>query len=709
MLHAGLPKNVTTMPRKLNILLIEDNPSDFRLITNHLLRSGLDFEIQGVTNASQLHAILGNGHHWDIILTDYALPDINIETGLSRLVERYPHSPIIMVSGNLGEERAVDMLKAGLEDFVCKDNLSRLVPAVLRALKNTEMKRAKRASEERLRMWATAFEHAAVGIFITDPDGLILETNRTFTEIMGYPPQEVIGKNPRLWKSGHHDRDFYQAMWNSLETSGCWRGEIRNRHQSGSLVDQWLTISAVKNDAGRVTHYVAMFSDISRLKETERQLEFLAHHDVLTGLPNRMLFNARLEHAIEHARRHQTQLAVLFLDLDRFKHINDSFGHPAGDELLQEVARRLRGNIRGEDTAARLGGDEFCLLLEQINTPENAVIIVEKILDSFQQPFAVADQEIYITPSIGISTFPRDGEDSATLLRNADSAMYQAKGQGSNGFAFYSKNLTAQAYEQVLLENALHKAIQNQQLQLYFQPQIDMEAGSLIGVEALLRWEHPDMGMIPPARFIPLAEETGMILAIGAWVILAGCLQAKCWLDDGFHFGRIGLNISGCQIRHQSLLGDVKSALAETELPPQLLELEVTEGFIMEKAERSIGTLKALRDMGIGLAIDDFGTGYSSLSYLKRLPIHRLKIDQSFVRDIPDDPDDMSICRAVIALGHSMGLDIIAEGVETEAQRRFLLEHGCQRGQGFLFSRPLPARDFERMWLRRPPQETDTP
>ena len=683
------------MTSRLQILIIEDNPSDYRLIMRQLSKSGLDFEAQRVSSAVGLQTLLGRNIHFDLILTDYALPDINIERKLSLLLEQYPNSPIIMVSGTLGEERAVAMLKAGLEDFVCKDNLSRLIPAINRALRHVEFKKKKQAAEERLRLWATVFEHAAEGIFITDPKGRILEVNRSFTEIMGYTPEEAIGNTPKMWKSGHHDRDFYQKMWGCLRETGQWRGEIWNRHKSGHTVAQWLTVSAVRDEAGLLTHYVAMFSDISLLKQTEQQLEYLAHHDVLTGLPNRMLLNARLEHAIEHAKRQRHILAVIILDLDRFKHINDSFGHPTGDKLLKEVARRLRQHIRQEDTPARLGGDEFCLLLERLNEPEKAVIIVEKILAHFQRPYIVEDQEIHITPSIGISLFPRDGEDAATLLRNADSAMYQAKNQGSNGFAFYSKKLTTQAKELVLLESALHKAGQNQELQLFFQPQLDMRTGGIIGAEALLRWEHPDMGMISPAKFIPLAEETGMILEIGAWVILQGCLQAKRWLDQGLDFGRIGLNISGCQINHGKILEDVKRSLSSTGLLPQYLELEVTEGFIMENAERSIDTLWALRDLGVGLSIDDFGTGYSSLAYLKRLPIHRLKIDQSFVRDIPEDPDDMAICQAVIALGHSLGLEVIAEGVETEEQRRFLMQQGCNLGQGYLFSRPIPAKAFE--------------
>lgn len=682
------------MNTPLNILIIEDDSSDYRLITRHLSRAELQFEPRRVMMASELEEALTQS--WDLILTDYSLPDIHIESYLSRILHQFPFTPVIMVSGTLGEEKAVDMLKSGLEDFVCKDNLSRLVPTIQRALDNARMKREKQAWEERLRMWVTVFEHAAEGIFITDPHGRILEVNRTFTEIMGYSPAEVIGRRPAHWKSGRHHRDFYQSMWASLQKTGQWRGEIWNRHKSGNPVAQWLTISAVKDDSGRVSHYVAMFSDISRLKQTEQQLEYLAHHDVLTGLPNRMLFNARLEHAIQYATRQSTTLAVLFLDLDRFKHINDSLGHPAGDQLLKEVAQRLHEHIRQEDTASRLGGDEFCLLLEEVSKPENAAIVAEKIVNSFRTPFQLEGQEVHITPSIGISLYPRDGKDVATLLRNADSAMYQAKSQGSNSFAFYSKKLTTQAFEQILLENALHRAIKNKELALYYQPQLDMASGRIIGFEALLRWQHPDMGMISPARFIPLAEETGLILEIGAWVIQAGCRQAMRWLEKDLDFGRIGLNISGCQIRHGSLLEQVEQALADTGLPPDRLELEITEGFIMEKAEKSIESLHALRKLGIELSIDDFGTGYSSLAYLKRLPIHRLKIDQSFVRDIPKDPDDMTICRAIIALGESLGLDIIAEGVETEEQRRFLLQHGCHLGQGFLFSRPIPAGSVEK-------------
>ncbi|BCX81238.1 hypothetical protein MIT9_P0816 [Methylomarinovum caldicuralii] len=694
-------------PADLNILVIEDSDADFHLLERHLRRGGLQARLHRARDAAELKAALET-QAWDLILTDYTLPGIDIRTRLQWIFEHLPEVPVIMVSGTVGEETAVDLLKAGLEDFVNKDNLAWLLPAIDRALKRVALRRRQHRDEARLRLWDTVFEHAAEGIFITDSEGHILQVNRAFTEILGYAPEEIIGQTPRLWKSGRHDRSFYQNLWDSLKRTGHWQGEIWNRRKDGDLVVECLTISAVRDPGGATTHYVAMFSDISRLKRTEEELAYLAYHDVLTGLPNRALLNARLnarldhalEHALEHARRHRTQLALLLLDLDRFKHVNDSFSHATGDTLLQQVAARLRNCVRQDDTVARLGGDEFVFLLENLHEPENAALVADKVIAALKRPFQIGGHTIPVSASLGISMFPRDGEDAATLLRNADAAMYQAKSEGAGSYAFYTREMTERAREHILLESALRRALEAGELQLHFQPQVDMDDGRPIGCEVLARWHHPELGTVSPARFIPLAEETGLILELGAWVLENACRLAKGWLDRGLDFGRIAVNVSGCQIRHRVICDQVAQALARSGLPPSRLELEVTEGFIMEKAEDAIGILEALRDQGITLAIDDFGTGYSSLVYLKRLPIHCLKIDQSFVRDLPEDREDAAICQAVIALGQALGLETLAEGVETEAQRRFLLQHGCRLGQGYLFSRPLPAEAFEK-WLTR--------
>ncbi len=545
-----------------------------------------------------------------------------------------------------------------------------------------------------MRQAATVFKSTREGVVITDLKPCIINVNRAFTEITGYQEQDVIGRNPKLLQSGQHDKSFFRTIWQTVRQSGHWQGEIWNRRKSGELFPQLLTISTVYDEHQKPTHYVGVMTDITHIKQSEKQLERLAHYDPLTDLPNRLLFNARLKHALQQARRYRGQLAVMFLDLDRFKQINDSFGHPVGDQVLKAAAERLGHCVRVNDTVARIGGDEFLILLESIHHPDNAAVVAEKILHGFSEPFDLEERELFITPSIGICFYPRDGEDGETLIRNADTAMYEAKKRGRNSYAFYSEQLTSHAFEQVMMENRLRKAIERNELQLYFQPQLELRTGRQVGVEALVRWEHPDLGMIYPARFIPLAEETELIIDIGRWVLETACGQAREWLNRGFDFGRLAINVAGPQIRRQVVLEQVQQALAVSLLPADRLELEVTEGFIMDGECGAVEMLESLRQLGVSLSIDDFGTGYSSLAYLKRLPINQLKIDQSFVREIPQDPDDMAIVRAVIALAKSLGLAVIAEGVETEEQRRFLIAQGCTRGQGYLFARPLSTRDF---------------
>lgn len=559
-----------------------------------------------------------------------------------------------------------------------------------------------RQIEERLRLAASVFENTDEGVIITDSNGNILDVNRAFSQIQGYSREEVIGKNPRMFKSGHHDQSFYRDLWRSLTETGHWRGEMWNRRKNGELFPKWQTINSVADANGDLTHYVGIFSDITHIKQSQQQLDHLGHHDALTDLPNRLLLNERLDQAIKHAERHDTLLAVIFLDLDNFKHINDSLGHPVGDQLLQEVAQKLLLATRQDDTVARIGGDEFVLLLEDIGKPENAGIAAQKLAAVFAEPFQLAEQTIRITASLGICICPQDGNDSATLLRNADSAMYRAKEEGRNTYQFYTEELTRNAFERVSLENKLRQAIEKEQLRLLYQPQFDLQSGRIIGLEALIRWVHPKLGTISPDRFIPLAEESGLIHPIGVWVLRTACRQGRQWQQQGIDFGRIAVNIAGPQLQRGNLVKEVITVLEETQLPTDHLELEVTEGFIMQQAESAITQLKALRELGLTLSIDDFGTGYSSLSYLKQLPIHKLKIDQSFVRDIPNDRNDMAIADAIIAMGKSLGLQVIAEGVETEAQAEFLKQAGCQEGQGYLYSKPITAEAVEALIVGQP-------
>ncbi|MGB5064412.1 MAG: EAL domain-containing protein [Candidatus Competibacter sp.] len=559
----------------------------------------------------------------------------------------------------------------------------------------------RRRAEERQRLATSVFDNTAEGIIITDAHGKVVEVNHAFTKILGYTREEVIGYNPKLWKSGRHEANFYRDLWQSLAETGQWRGEIWNRRKDGSAFPEWLNISAVTDDNGCLTHYVGVFSDISGIKHSQEQLHHLAHHDALTDLPNRLLLNERLKQAIKRAERHATHLAVFFFDLDYFKHINDSLGHPAGDRLLKGVAERLSGSLRREDTVARIGGDEFVLLLEDVGEPDKAAVAAQKLMVSLSAPFYLEDRQIAISASVGIALYPQDGTDPATLLRNADAAMYRAKEEGRNACRFYTEELTRNAFERVLLENDLRQAIARGELLLLYQPQIDLQSGQFIGVEALIRWQHPQFGMVSPIKFIPLAEECGLIHPIGDWVLHTACLQGKAWLERGIEFGQIAVNLAGPQIQRGGLADTLEVVLAKTGFPAARLELEVTEGFIMRQAESGIRELASIRRLGATLAIDDFGTGYSSLSYLKRLPIQKIKLDQSFVRDLPNDSNDAAIANAVIALGKSMGLSVIAEGVETQEQADFLKQAGCQEAQGYLYSRPIDAEQIETLFSRK--------
>lgn len=552
--------------------------------------------------------------------------------------------------------------------------------------------------QERLKQAATVFQSTAEGVMITDTRQRVSAVNAAFTEITGYTEEDVLGQSPALLASGRHDKAFYQLMWERLTSVGHWQGEIWNRRKNGEVFPEWLTINAVRDDRGVITHYVGVFADISPLKQAEARLDHQAHHDPLTGLPNRLLFEERLSVVLQREGQ-ATQGAVLFLDLDRFKHINDSLGHPVGDALLQGIAARLSTQLNADATLARLGGDEFIILLPDIAHPQDALRTATALLACFGAPFDVNRQEFFVSASIGISLFPEHGRDVATLVKNADAAMYQAKAKGRNRVEFYTPELTFRATERMALENDLRRALERDELHLYYQPKFCLDTHRLIGAEALVRWQHPRLGTIPPDRFIPLAEDSGLILGLGDWVLQEACRQMQAWQERHAPFGPLSVNLAGAQLSQPNLVERIERLLAGYGLESQRLQLEITEGFIMSQAEEALDILHAIKRLGVQLAIDDFGTGYSSLSYLKRLPLHTLKIDQSFVRGLPDDPHDIAITRAIIALAHSLQLTVIAEGVETLAQKRFLTELGCQHIQGYYISRPLTADAFAQRFL----------
>jgi len=809
--------------------MLEDTAEDAELVEMALRQAGISFIAHRVeTRDGFLRAL--ETFAPDIVLSDYRLPSFDGRTALDLVLEHRPEVPVIMVTGAMGDEMAVDLLKAGARDYVLKDRLARLPSAVMRALteereshgrqaaekalrESEEMFRTMSASaqdaiiligddgrvsfwnaaaeaifgyaqaevqgrdlcacivpaachaafvaglarfrisgegqmvgkttellarrkdggefpvevsisavrsagrwnaiaivrdisdrkraEEKLRQAQRAFDHTTEGIMVTDARVNLVAVNKAFTTITGYAESDALGKNPRMLASGRQDANFYRNMWASIRQTGVWSGEIWNRRRDGEVFPEWLTISAVEDSDGRVSHYVGVFRDITSAKRSQEALDFLAHHDSLTELPNRLLCKSRLEHALQRARRKDAQLAVLFVDLDRFKSVNDSLGHPVGDELLRTVARYMAGRLRGDDTLARMGGDEFVILLEHEVSAHGIAAVARKIIDLFAMPVRVDHHELFITASVGISLYPADGEDADTLLRNADLAMYQAKAQGRNNFQFYAPTLTLAANERLQLDNALRRALDQGELRLAYQPQVDMSTGELVGVEALARWNHAEMGAVPPDRFIPVAEEIGLIAKLGQWALHEACCQVATWRREGLQVPHVAVNLSMRQLEDESLVSMVAEVLALNGLRPESLELELTESAIMRQTDQALAAMEGLRQLGVRLSVDDFGTGYSSLSYLKQLPLHRLKIDRSFVHDLTKDANDEAIARAIIRLGQSLGLEVVAEGVETEDRCSWLLREGCRIGQGYFYGRALPPGEIYKQYGAR--------
>ncbi len=553
----------------------------------------------------------------------------------------------------------------------------------------------KKQAEIELSLAAIAFE-SQEGIMITDNENHILRVNKSFTRITGYTPEEIQGKSPTILNSGKQDSAFYDVMWKKIRQEGAWQGEIWNRNKQGNVYPEWLTITARKDDEDNITHYVAIFTDITEFKAAEERIKQLAYYDPLTNLANRRKLLDRLEHCITMSKRAKTQFAVLMLDLDRFKAVNDHFGHLAGDDLLQQVAKRITQRLRSSDLLARLGGDEFVVLLDDIKQSNDAARVATEIIAALAEPFLLnaATHEAYIGTSIGISLYPEHAQSVSKLMDYADMALYKAKDNGRGCYAFFSNQLTENVQARLKLEHELALAIKQQDLRVYYQPQVDVVTGKIIGAEALVRWQTKDKGLISPTIFIPIAEQTGLIIELGRWVLHETCRQGQQWLQDGLQPITLAVNVSAEQFKRCDMYEEVQQALAITGFPAEYLELEMTESGLMEDQESLVSLLNKLRSLGILLAIDDFGTGYSSLAYLKRFPLDTLKIDKSFIEDIPHNQDDLEIATTINAMGHTLGFKVLAEGVETQQQLDFLQRINCDVYQGYIKSKPLPAAEF---------------
>ena len=548
-----------------------------------------------------------------------------------------------------------------------------------------------RLLESQMQLLGSAFHHSGEAIMITDHNNRILTVNAAFTMLTGYSQDEVAGQDPRILSAGRTSREDYKRMWAAIKEKSFWQGEIWDRRKDGGVYPKWLSVSVIRDEQGDIRYHIAHFTDVSTERATEAKIHYMAHHDMLTGLNNRFSLKDRLEHALAVARRESARVALLFIDLDRFKVINDTLGHHVGDELLIHVSRRLRQCVRESDLVARLGGDEFVVMLSGIEHSSSVAMVAEKLVMRVGEPYPVGAHTLYTTPSIGIAIYPMDGEDGETLMRNADAAMYHAKSAGRNNFQFFDAKMNEAAVERLGIEHALRLALGRDEFRLHFQPIIDLRTGKVSCVEALIRWQHPERGLLAPGMFIGVAEETGLIQPIGDWVIWAACRQLAAFREAGLTGVKMAINISAIQMRNSDLSVLARGVIEAYSLPPGDLVFEITESVAMEHPDETVRVLDLLRDMGVSLALDDFGTGYSSLSYLRMFALDKLKLDRSFVEEIGQDVDGQVICDATIGLAHNLGLTLVAEGVETEAQLDYLRDRGCDLVQGYLFSKPLPA------------------
>jgi diguanylate cyclase (GGDEF)-like protein/PAS domain S-box-containing protein len=681
------------------ILLIEDNPGDARLIKEMFKEQGYQsIELKHVECMKDAESFLGD-RSADIILLDLLLPDAQGLDAVRRAHAAAPDVPLVVLSGLDDESMAIQAMQDGAQDYLIKGQIE--PRELLRALRYAVERKVIEESlyEEKERAQVT-LDCIGDGVISTDIAGNVRFLNMVAEKMTGWSLKEVIGRSMAdVFQIV--DADTRMTIPDPMMNAADDKNRTVNPPSSCALVRRdgseifiEDSIAPIHDHGGGVIGSVLVFRDVSKARAMADLIAHTAEHDFLTGLPNRLLLKDRIGQAIALAQRNQGKAALFFMDLDGFKHINDSLGHQIGDELLQSVADRLRDGIRAPDTVSRQGGDEFIVLLQGIDRPESVAIAAQRLLSSIAEPFILGQKNLHITASIGVSLYPDDGADAETLIKNADTAMYQAKENGRQSFQFFASEMNVRAVERQSIEEDLRLALERGEFTLNYQPKINLATGAMTGAEALLRWTHPVRGSVSPAQFIPIAEDSGLIIAIGAWVLREACRQTQAWKNDGLHVGTIAVNVSAIEFRNENFLEGLFTILNETGMDPKSLELEVTESVLMRNPSVTASTLKQLREHGVQIAIDDFGTGYSSLSYLRKFPLDSLKIDQSFVRQISDSTDDTTIVSAIISMGQSLGLRVIAEGVETAEDLAFLKGRRCEEAQGYFICRPIPAEQF---------------
>lgn len=681
------------MGKSLNVLFIEDSEADAELTTAELARGGfIPYTERVETRHSMLDAL--TKAEWDVILCDYSMPRFSAEAALQTLKESGQDIPFIITSGAVDAEDTVSLLKQGAHDFMNKEALARLVPAIEREIREAEVRRQRRLAEERVRILSSAVQQSPVSVLITNPEGKIEYVNPKYEQITGYASNEAIGRDLGFTLLNQTSADAMAAMRHSISNAQEWRGEFCSIRRDGQVFWEFVSLSPLRNDTGDLTHFVIIKEDITVRRSYEERLLRQAHYDDLTGLANRVLMLEHLNVALESSARNHRQTAMMCIDLDRFKNVNDSLGHSCGDDVLKESAGRLSGCIRNGDILARMGGDEFIIILPDISTPKEAEKVAEKIIAAFAQPFFIGGKEYFVTASIGIALSPKDGRSANLIQRNADLAMYKAKELGRNRYHFFTEDINTQLMQRLELEVRLRQAIALEELELHYQPIYDINTNMMVGFEALVRWRQPDGSLLMPVNFIPMAEDIGIIQEIDKWVMATACADAAKLAHESKRPLRLSLNVSPKQLQIPDYANFVAHQLFINNLSPTQLELEVTERVIMQNDPQTQINITALCDLGVRLSIDDFGTGYSSLAYLQKFPFKTLKIDRGFVSQICEDPNTHRLVDTIITMAHGLDMEIVAEGIENDQQRQLLQKQGCDHAQGYFFSYPGPFKEL---------------